>query len=196
MNVALRHAMSLEQFLAWAENQDQRYEFDGFRPVAMTGGTIRHSRLQRRLLACLDARLRGGPCEPLGPDAGIRTIGDIVRYPDALVTCTPQNDEGKLVSGAVVVFEIVSPGSSRLDRIVKVKEYQAVASVRRYVILEQTSIAATAIARTEQGPWTVDVFTEGAALPLAELGIEIPLADIYAGVAMPAAPGESEGTAA
>jgi Uma2 family endonuclease len=186
MNVALRTPMSVEQFLAWAETQDQRYEFDGFQPVAMTGGTIRHNRLQRRLLACLEARLRGGPCEPLGPDAGIRTIGDVVRYPDALVTCTPQNDSDKLVSGAVVVFEIVSPGSSRLDRIVKVKEYQAVASVQRYVILEQTSIAVTVIARTQEGPWTVEVLTESATLPFPELGIEIPLADIYAGLAMSA----------
>lgn len=160
MNVALRPAMTTEQFLAWTEAQDQRYEFDGFQPVAIAGGIIRHNRLQRRLLACLEARLGGGNCEPLGPDAGIRTIGDIVRYPDALVTCTPQNDDDKLVRGAAVVFEIVSPRSSRLDRIVKVKEYQAVDSVRRYVILEQTSIAATVIARTEQGAWTVEVLTE------------------------------------
>lgn len=192
MNIALRKPMSVEQFLAWAETQDQRHEFDGFQPVAMTGVTIRHNRLQRRLLAGLEARLRGGPYEPLGPDAGIRTIGDVVRYPDALVTCAPQNDSDKLVSRAVVLFEIVSPGSSRLDRIVKLKEYQAIASVQRYVIVEQASIAVTVITRTQEGPWTVQVLTEGATLPLPELGIEIPLADIYADVTMPAASGDGE----
>lgn len=182
--------MTCDRFLAWAETQDQRHEFDGFRPVAMTGGTIRHNRLQRRLLACLEARLGGGPCEALGPDVAVRTLGEAVRYPDALVTCTPQRDDDKLVSGAVVVFEIVSPGSAQLDRIVKLKEYQSVSSVRRYVILEQTSIAATVIARTEQGPWTVDVLTEGATLALPEIGIDIPLAEIYASLALPANPGE------
>ena len=29
MNVALRQPMSVEQFLAWEERQELRYEFDG-----------------------------------------------------------------------------------------------------------------------------------------------------------------------
>ena len=31
--------MSLEEFLAWEERQELRWEFDGFVPMAMTGGT-------------------------------------------------------------------------------------------------------------------------------------------------------------
>ena len=37
MNVALRRPMTLSEFLAWEERQELRHEFDGFRPVAMTG---------------------------------------------------------------------------------------------------------------------------------------------------------------
>ena len=43
MNVALRPTMTLEQFLRWEERQELRYEFDGIRPIAMTGGTKAHS---------------------------------------------------------------------------------------------------------------------------------------------------------
>jgi hypothetical protein len=42
MNIALRRPMTQEEFLAWAEAQEERYEFDGFQPVAMTGGTNNH----------------------------------------------------------------------------------------------------------------------------------------------------------
>jgi hypothetical protein len=42
--------MSVEQFLAWEQQQEQRYEFDGFRPVAMASGTERHAAIQRNLL--------------------------------------------------------------------------------------------------------------------------------------------------
>jgi len=38
--------------------------------------------------AALRVRLKGADCRPLGPAAGVATIGDAVRYPDALVTCT------------------------------------------------------------------------------------------------------------
>ncbi len=43
MNIALRKPMTLDEFLAWEREQELRYEFDGFAPVAMTGGTVAHS---------------------------------------------------------------------------------------------------------------------------------------------------------
>ena len=89
MNIALRNPrMTQAEFFAWAQTQDTRYEFDGFQPVAMTGGSINHSRITQSIHFALRTRLKGSGCEALGPDAGIATIGDTVRYPDALVTCT------------------------------------------------------------------------------------------------------------
>ena len=88
MTAALRTPrMTRDAFLTWAEVQRERYEFDGFEPVAMTGGTRNHNRITRDIHRALDARLRGSGCESLGPDAGVATIGDAVRYPDARVTC-------------------------------------------------------------------------------------------------------------
>ena len=62
MTVALRTPMTLEQFLAWEERQEPRYEFDGFQPVAMTGGTDAHEAIGGTLRAVLQERLRGKPC--------------------------------------------------------------------------------------------------------------------------------------
>ena len=39
--------MSLGGFLEWEARQSTKYEFDGVRPVAMTGGTTPHGRIQR-----------------------------------------------------------------------------------------------------------------------------------------------------
>jgi hypothetical protein len=41
------------------------------RPIAMTGGTAGHGRIIRNVNFALRPGLRGGPCEPLGPDAGV-----------------------------------------------------------------------------------------------------------------------------
>ena len=38
MNIAMRKPMTLQEFLAWEDRQELRYEFDGFQPIAMTGG--------------------------------------------------------------------------------------------------------------------------------------------------------------
>jgi len=180
MNIALQKPWTQERFFKWAQAQDLRYEFDGFQPVAMTGGSVAHSRLIRNLGFALQSRLRGRPCEHLGPDAGVETINNAVRYPDALVTCSKVDDAAFLVPGVVVVFEVVSPTSSLTDRIIKVREYAAVESIRRYVILESTSVGLTVLERERAGDsWTTTVLTNEDRLIMPEIGIEIPVAEIY-----------------
>lgn len=187
-----RPEMSRDAFLPWAETQRLRYEFDGFAPVAMPGGTRNHSRIQQNILAALRARLRGGPCEALGPDAGIATLGDAVRYPDALVTCTPGPGSDRLIPGARIVFEVLSPSSGRIDRIVKLREYRAVASILRYVMVEHAFVGLTVFARKEGGAeWTATALAAGDMLMLPEIGAEVAVAELYEGTDLPAAESET-----
>ena len=186
MNIALRKPWTQDQFFSWAASQEGRYEFDGFQPVAMTGGTVNHSRIMRNLFRALDTRLRGGPCEPLGPDAGVETVAQAVRYPDALVTCSKVEGEARIVPGVIVVFEVLSSTTSRTDRIVKLREYAAVPSIRRYVILESTSIGLTVMERN--GPdevWRATSLTDDETLGMPEIGIEIPVTEFYEGLSFP-----------
>jgi Uma2 family endonuclease len=183
MNVAVRiPRMTREEFFDWAQAQDIRHEFDGFEPVAMTGGSNRHSLITVNLQAALLIRLRGKPCRSLGPDAGVRTIGDAVRYPDAVVTCSTFDELAHEVPAPVVVFEVISPSSGHTDRIVKLLEYRAVPTIRRYVIVEYASAALTSHARTEAGQdWTTTALTAGDVLHLPDIGIDLPVAEVFAG---------------
>ncbi|MDQ2803386.1 MAG: Uma2 family endonuclease [Pseudomonadota bacterium] len=187
MNIALRKPrMTREEFFGWAEAQDARYEFDGFQPVAMTGGSINHNLITLSIHRALHARLSGSSCQPLGPDAGVATIGDAVRYPDALVTCTKIPGAAHLVPGVVVVFEVLSPTSGRTDRIDKLREYRAVASIRRYVILEHTGVGVTVFARAAgEDEWRASALTAADILQMPEIGIEIPVAALYEDVDLP-----------
>jgi len=180
MNIALRRPWTQEQFFDWAEAQDERYEFDGFQPVAMTGGNAGHSVVIRGLHRALDACLRRGPCQPLGPDAGLETVNQAVRYPDALVTCTKAHGSDRLVPGVVAVFEVLSPNSGRVDRIDKLREYRMVPSIRRYVILEHAGVGVTVHERANgDDPWTTTALTADDILSMPEIGIEVPVAEFY-----------------
>lgn len=185
MNVTLRKSMTRQEFFDWAETQDGRYEFDGFQPVAMTGGDRGHSRLIRNVNCQLGNRLEGKGCESLGPDAGVATIGETVRYPDAVVTCTKFSDRDRVIPSPVIVFEVVSPSSVRIDRIVKLREYRAVPTIRRYIIVEPDAIAITVFSRDHDGEmFRATGLTEDDILSLPEVGIEIPVAAIYEGVVL------------
>ena len=186
MNVALRKSWTQDEFFIWASAQETRYEFDGFQPVAMTGGNAGHGRVIRGLHRALNARLFGGPCEPLGPDAGVETVNKAVRYPDALVSCSKFENEVHVVPGVVVIFEVLNPTSGRMDRIIKVREYAAVASIRRYVMLESSSVGLTVMERSHpEQVWQATVLTQDDILRMPELGIEIPIAEIYEDITFP-----------
>ncbi len=175
--------MTQGQFFDWSGHQHGRYEFDGFQPVAMTGGSVAHSRITLNLLGTLLVRLRGSGCEPLGPDAGVQTVGKAVRYPDALITCSRTPGNAYLVEGVRVVFEVLSRTSGHTDRIVKLREYQAVPTILRYVILERETIGLTVHARVHgSDPWTVSTLTQGDVLCIPEAGIEVPVDEFYAGL--------------
>lgn len=180
MNVALRKTMSLAQFLAWEERQELRYEFDGFRPVAMTGGTFEHDQITFNLRRELDRRLAGTPCRPCGPNLKVIVAGK-VRYPDVLVTCSPVARGATVIDNPVVVFEVVSQDNQRTDRIEKVQEYRATPSIQRYVILEQSFVGATVFTRKSED-WIAITLADGDTLHLPELGIELPLDECYAGL--------------
>jgi Uma2 family endonuclease len=123
MNVVLQRPMTLESFLVWEDKQPLRYEFDGYRPVAMTGGTAAHAAIQRNLLIALGTRLRGKPCQAFGSELKIQVAGRI-RYPDAFVVCSPLAANDKIVSKPVVNFEILSDSTKNSDLITKNVEYR------------------------------------------------------------------------
>ena len=190
MNVLMRKPMTLEQFLAWEERQELRYEFDGFQPIDKTGGTAAHSAIQRNVITALATRLRGKPCQPHGSELKILVDGHI-RYPDAFVVCTPVPPKATVVADPVVVFEILSESSSHTDLIVKNAEYRACASVQRYVVLEQTQRGAMVFARKAEDWVNQTLAGEAAVLVLPEIGIEIPLAEFYVDVLIDEAEAES-----
>lgn len=178
MSLAVTKPMTLAEFLAWEERQALRHEFDGARPVAMTGGTRAHAIIQSNLAIAIGGRLRGGPCRFYGGDLKIHAGDDHIRYPDGFVACTAAENRSTLISDPGVIFEVLSPATAAVDRIVKAREYQATPSVQRYVMLEQDRIGATVYARAGDG-WTHEILIADSTLALPEIGVELPLAELY-----------------
>ena len=183
MSVTLRKPMTMAAFLAWEERQELRWEFDGFGPVAMTGGTNAHEGIGTRLRTLLDQQLMGKRCQVRGPTMKIEVAGRI-RYPDAFVFCSSASRTQMVITDPVVVFEVISPSTSRIDRLEKLREYRGTPSIQRYVILEADAIAATVY--TRQGPdFIVGVLTEDDTLAMPEIEASIPLRAVYADVTLP-----------
>lgn len=191
MTAALRQPMTVHEFLAWEERQELRHEFDGIAPVAMTGGTVEHDAIQVNLIRALANRLAGTPCRVSGNSMEVQVMGS-VRTPDAFVTCGPIPRGAMLLRDPVVVSEVLSRGTARTDRMVKNREYASTASVQRYVMLEQGAVGATMFERTG-AEWIGRILSEGDVIAMPEIGIAVPLAELYEGVDVSAPPSDEDG---
>jgi Uma2 family endonuclease len=171
MSNAVTKPWTQEQFLDWAVTQDTRYEVDGIRPIAMNGGNADHELICQNITIALRARLRGTGCSAFGPTFGIITLGGKIRFPDALITCTKIPGTDRIAPNPVIVFEVVSPSSGRDDRVIKLREYQGVESIRRCVIVDSASVVVTVLEKLPDGTWRDSGLKEDDVLALPEVGI-------------------------
>jgi Uma2 family endonuclease len=185
MQLALPKPMTRDEFLAWENRQELRYEFDGFQPVAMAGGTASHAVIQRNLAIAIGGRLRGTPCQFYGSDLKIDTARTF-RYPDGFVVCSPVAGQATVVANPVVIFEVLSDTTARTDLVTKNHEYAGIASVRRYVVLAQDEMSGTMFERIGDD-WVGHLLDADSVLRMPEIGVEVVLAELYEGVEFPPA---------
>ena len=188
MNIALRKLWTAAEFLAWEERQKLRFEFDGSQPVAMAGGTVNHNLIVLNLAGTLRDRLRGRPCRVFAENMKIEAAGSI-RCPNVVVSCSPVAGNATVLPDPVVVFEVLSENTYRMDWYDKNQEYRDTPSIIRYVILEQDTLHATMFCR-EGERWIDTLLGPDAVIEMPEIGVVLGLADIYEGVDFPAPTGE------
>ena len=133
------HRMTRAQFYAWAAQQPRgRYELHEGQVIAMAPERVRHVRAKAEAWLALRTAIAtaGLPCEALIDGAAIE-IGDQTAYePDVLVTCgTPVDGNAIAVLNPIIVVEVVSPSSARVDEGTKFVAYMRAPSIRHYLIL-------------------------------------------------------------
>lgn len=107
-----------------------------------------------------------------------------VRYPDVSLCAGPLDQTTRTLTDALALFEVLSADTATTDRVQKLIDYAVLPSLRCYVLLEQTAVAATLLTRERNGPWTATAHT-GGTLVLPGLDLEVPLAELYQGLTFP-----------
>jgi Uma2 family endonuclease len=154
-----------------------------------------HNIIATNIVGALYTRLRGQPCRPFNSDTKIRArLATQVRfyYPDASVVCRPNPQTDSFQDDPAVLFEVLSHRTRRIDEGEKKDAYLTIPSLAAYVMLEQDTAAAVVFRRTEGG-FVREVY-EGmdAVLPLGEIGVDLPLAEIYEAVEFTPEPPEDK----
>jgi Uma2 family endonuclease len=97
------------------------------------------------------------------------------------VVCSEVSAQSKVVHDPVVIFEMLSDSTGRTDQVTKNHEYAATPSVQRYVMLAQDEMSGTMFERVDDD-WVGHLLAADSILKMPEIGIEVPLAELYDGV--------------
>jgi Uma2 family endonuclease len=187
--------VSVEDYLAGERISPIKHEYVVGVIYAMSGATNRHNRIAGNTFGSLFVRLQGKPCQPFNSDTKIRIRSGKrtwFYYADASVVCDANADDEVYQDRPVVIFEVLSRSTRRIDEGEKKDAYLTIPSLMVYVLVEQ-EIARVVVHRRSESGFQAEVF-EGidAILPLPEIGIELPLAEVYRGIAFYPEPDETE----
>jgi Uma2 family endonuclease len=187
MNVQLDLRMGKPEFFTWVQAQEGRYELAGNRVVMMTGGSRGHAILVRRLAAALEKRLDGNRWTVLTSDFAVDVGPSTVRNPDVVVDVAGGRLKDLTATSPTLIAEVISPSSAKDDLGTKRDEYVRLPSLSVYLVLAQDEAKARVWMRGAGGfsPDPTVITGHNAVIEFASLGIDVPLAEIYAGVAWP-----------
>ena len=139
--------------------------------------------------ATLSQLLKGSPCEPFGSDEKVKVQrpGDLrFYYPDVQVICNAVMDPHGVQDDPVLIVEILSPSTRRIDEHEKREAYLGLASLDRYLLVDQDRPCIVSYRRTATGFEREEFVGLEAVVPLPRLGIELPLREVYARMQFPA----------
>jgi len=181
MTALTKPRITVDEFLFWAKDEPGRYELFRGEVHAMSPEGVGHAERKGAVYTALVTaiRARGLPYRAL-PDGATVRIDDTTAYePDALVYCGEKlPPEALEVPNPIIVVEVLSPSTRRVDVALKLIGYFRLPSVAHYLIVDPALPSILHHARQASGDILTRILTDGS-ITLDPPGIEIALADIY-----------------
>lgn len=178
---------TVDEFLAWDERQVGRHELVGGFPLRMMSGVRNvHDEIVVNIVAELRNRLRGGPCRTFTGESGIETFPGQVRRPDVGIDCGRRDRDAYKAAEPRMVAEVMSPSTRDYDTFDKLGEYKAVETLDHILLVGPNAAEVMVWSRNPDRSWgkeRVAGLERSVAMPA--LGLELPLAEAYDGIAFP-----------
>ncbi len=173
--------VSLKEFLPILSASEIKLELVDGVIVPFANGTMAHRFICERLVRFLSGAVEPG-CELFTSDVALRrTDAPTYVFPDASYTCESLDAAANDIVAPTLVVEVVSPKSIERDRVDKLDTYQAIPSVREYLIVDSRRVWVCAYRRLENA-WIQLTYGLNDTIELLSMaGARLKVADLYDG---------------
>ena len=173
--------MTVDEFLQWAEGQEGRYELYHGQVYAMSPERSGHAEAKFAVQVALADAIRkaGIPCHMLPAGMTVRISDDTAHEPDALVYCGPKLPADAVeVPSPIIVVEVLSPSTRRIDASAKLTGYFSLPGVHHYLIVDPGKPPLIHHQRQNDGTILTRLISEGG-LHLQPPGLSLSVAELF-----------------
>ena len=180
MNVQLPVKMDQQAFLGWVQGREERYELDRGRVIMMTGASRAHWQITANLIKALTARLDPDRFAVL-PEFSVDLGPYSIRFPDIVVDAAGEASGDLKATAPMLIAEVLSPSSERIDLGDKAAGYLRLPSLLAYLVFAQDEMKAWVWTRGPTDfPASADVLEgEGAVVRIEPLTLDLPFTAVY-----------------
>jgi Uma2 family endonuclease len=147
---------TVEEFLAWDDGTDRRYELVGGQIVAMAPPSEAHAAIVANLTLRIGGQLRP-PRRVLG-EFGVRLPDrdDSFYQFDRAVTCTAADPTRRYIAEPEMIVEVLSPSTALHDRGRKLDHYRQLPSLKEVLSSPvKNAGCSTGVDKARTGSWTI-----------------------------------------
>ncbi len=175
--------LTVEEYLQGEKEAMVRHEYVAGSVHAMSGASNQHNTISTNCAGWLYVMLRGKPCQPFNSDTKVRVnLPDQTRfyYPDVMVVCHANPPEDHFQEHPVLIVEVLSPSTRRIDQTEKKDAYLCLPSLQVLLLVESDRPAVTTFQRNAFGKFErVDYEGLDDVIPLKEIDGDLPLSVLY-----------------
>jgi Uma2 family endonuclease len=179
-NLALAQPrMTADEYLAFEMQSPIKHEFVDGVIYAMSDASDRHGLLTLAFASALYRQL-SDDCQAFVADMKLRVGARspcVFYYPDILVSCAADDRERYFREQPILIVEVLSPSTERVDRTEKLAAYASIPSLHEYVLADQ-DIPKIEI-RRRRTAWQPEIYLPGDGFRLDSVGIDLTIDGLY-----------------
>jgi Uma2 family endonuclease len=176
--------ISAADYLAAENDGTWRHEFVNGAVYAMAGASDRHNLIRGNLAAILLGHVPEA-CQVFSAEMKLRiksNVDERYYYPDIFVSCDPNDRERYTRDSAILVVEVLSPTTERIDRAEKFEAYKRVPSLVEYGLLSQDAIELELFRRRTD--WRREFYQRDNTVTLESVSLTLSVSQLYRRVAL------------
>ena len=170
------------EYLAGEKLAETKHEYIDGEVFAMAGASASHNRLSLNVARKFGNHLEDKPCQPYMSDMKVK-VGTKYFYPDVLVECSGLADDSHVTEKPILIVEVLSKSTRRMDETTKRIAYTQIDSLLEYVLIEQDFVDIEIIRR--RTGWQSERFYLGDSVTFESIALTLTVEDIYARVNNP-----------